>query len=49
MDGEYNTGFEVGWLLADWVFNNQGFGTHAVSSGLDAIGSGTGLDGRADG
>lgn len=49
MDGEHNFGFEVGWLLADWVFRTKGFGTHDVSSGLDATGSGTGLDGWADG
>lgn len=41
--------FDVGWLLADWVFRTQGFGTHDVSSGLDATRSGTGLDGKADG
>lgn len=38
-------GFGAGWLLADWVFRTQGFGTHDVSSGLDATRSGTGLDG----
>lgn len=42
-------GFGAGWLLSDWVFRTQGFGTHDVSSGLDATRSGTGLDGQADG
>lgn len=44
MDGEHKYGFDVGCLLADWVFRTQGFGTHDVSSGLDATGTRTGLD-----